>query len=194
MRAFFFELLQPEYLLLYIFAYGLAATPTAYLLARFVHKSKVTLKSFPSKSGVWRSWPKKSAVMIFLFDSLKGLIPCALAYSLGASLPIIAVVGFFAVIGHCYSVWLSFSGGRGASTGFGAMLFVAWPAALFGFIVFLISLLLKAPVERASFYSVISGVLTFSIWNENNLSAIGVTAMALVILLQHRQFITTVKT
>ena len=42
------------------------------------------------------------------------------------------VYGFFAVLGHCYSPFLKFNGGKGVATSGGAMLAIHWPWALVG--------------------------------------------------------------
>ncbi|MCA9506835.1 MAG: glycerol-3-phosphate acyltransferase, partial [Myxococcales bacterium] len=173
------------------FAYALAATPTSYLVARFIHKSDARLKKdfVHSASTIWRTWSKKTGIAVFVLDFLKGFIPCAIAFSLMVPVEIIAIIGLFAVLGHCFSVWLMMSGGRGASTSAGAMVFVSWPIVVLGLIVFLMSVLLGARVERASFYAVLATVCAFSIWSVNNLVFIGVLVMGVVVLWRHRSFI-----
>ncbi len=190
MREFFFEALQPEHLLFYLFAYALAATPTSYLVARIIHG--VDLRTVPNQAHsaitLWRRWSKKSGILVFLLDLAKGVIPCAIAMSLDVKVEIIALIGLVAVIGHCFSIWLMFTGGRGAATGLGAMLFIFWPAALMGLMVFVVSVLLGAQAERASFYATLSGIICFSIWNENKFVFCGVLVMAVIILLHHKNF------
>src|SRR6185503_111095 len=129
------EALLPINLLFYFFAYALASIPTSYLVARILHgvDIKKQQKAVHSSLYIWRNISKKSGILVFVLDSLKGIIPCAIAHSLNTSAPIIALIGFFAVIGHCYSVWIYFGGGRGAATAAGAMLFVYWPASVFGY-------------------------------------------------------------
>jgi glycerol-3-phosphate acyltransferase PlsY len=191
MRNFFFEALQPEHLLFYFFAYALAATPTSYLVAKIIHK--VDLRTLPNHahSGLmlWRTWSKKSGFLVFMLDLAKGVIPCAIAASLDVKIEIIALIGFMAVIGHCFSIWLMFTGGRGAATGAGAMLFIFWPASLLALLVFLFLLFLGFVAERASFYGTLSGIISFSVWTENKFALIGVLAMAVIILLHHKNHV-----
>lgn len=191
MRAFLYEALQSEHLLFYFFAYALGATPTSYLMARIVHKIDVrSLKSFTHSSlMLWRTWSKKTGFFVFVLDFSKGLIPAAIASSLDVNIEIIALIGLSSVIGHCFSIWLMMNGGRGAATSAGAMMFIFWPASVFGLVVFLISVVLGAHAERASFFAVFFGIICFSLWNENKFAWIGVVAMAIIVLWRHKKYV-----
>lgn len=41
-----------------------------------------------------------------------------------------AIVATGAVLGHCFSPWLRFRGGKGVATSFGAIFALSWPAGL----------------------------------------------------------------
>ncbi len=43
---------------------------------------------------------------------------------------IAAIVATGAVLGHCFSPWLRFKGGKGVATSFGAIFAISWPAGL----------------------------------------------------------------
>src|SRR6185437_8089409 len=113
MREFIQIALLPQNLLFYFFAYALAATPTAYLVTRFIHG--IDVKKTPLKlhtsTYVWRTMSKKSGLLVFVLDMLKGVIPCAIAFSLLTPPEVIALIALVAVIGHCFSIWLHFFGG-----------------------------------------------------------------------------------
>ena len=94
MTDFFREALLPINLLFYFFAYALAATPTSYLVARRMHglDIKKNQQSLHSSLYIWRNISKKSGLLVFVLDSLKGIIPCAIAYSLMTPPAIIAII------------------------------------------------------------------------------------------------------
>jgi glycerol-3-phosphate acyltransferase PlsY len=55
-------------------------------------------------------------------------LPVLLARAIGASAKTVAAVAVAAIVGHVYSVFLHFRGGKGVATGFGVLLGLA-PAA-----------------------------------------------------------------
>jgi len=61
-----------------------------------------------------------------------------------------AVAAFCAIIGHVFTVWLRFKGGKGVATGCGAFLALSPPAVLTTLVVFLAILLLTRYISAAS--------------------------------------------
>src|SRR6187551_1962512 len=71
----------------------------------------------------------KFFVLVFTLDLLKGLLPTALAASLlhGRALTTVdfilwLLVGFAAILGHMFSIFLGFKGGKGVATSCGVLL------------------------------------------------------------------------
>lgn len=78
----------------------------------------------------------KGAALVFVLDLAKGLAAVLLARWLWAGDPgwlewVAAVAGFAAVVGHVWSVFIRFSGGRGVATSTGALLGMAPWALVF---------------------------------------------------------------
>ena len=71
-----------------------------------------------------RAW----TIALGVGDLLKGFLPCALARVWGFDWGIVALAGIAAVIGHDWSLYLGFTGGRGMATMIGAL--CAWDARL----------------------------------------------------------------
>ncbi|HWB39447.1 MAG TPA: glycerol-3-phosphate 1-O-acyltransferase PlsY [Candidatus Saccharimonadales bacterium] len=76
-------------------------------------------------ANVWRQLGWRPALPVLLGDALKGFLPVWLAQSLNASLHVQMLVGFLAIIGHCFPAWLRFRGGKGIATGLGVGLALA---------------------------------------------------------------------
>ena len=68
-------------------------------------------------------------------DAAKGAAAMWLAGILGVSYPISFLSGLFVVVGHNWSLWMGFRGGKGLATAFGALAWLAWPEALAGAVV-----------------------------------------------------------
>lgn len=85
-----------------------------------------------------RTLGKGGAIAVLLLDAAKGIIPAALVIAFFHDLHLAALVAACAVLGHCFSPWLGFKGGKGVATSFGAIFALSWPAGLcsvFGWIV-----------------------------------------------------------
>jgi glycerol-3-phosphate acyltransferase PlsY len=67
-------------------------------------------------TNVWRSVGFIPAVLTAITDGLKGAAAIWLAEALELSLAAVAVAGVLAVVGHNYSLFLSFRGGAGTAT------------------------------------------------------------------------------
>ncbi len=72
-------------------------------------------------TNVMRVGGLRIAGLVWILDMAKAIIAVALgwwAYGVGFG----AWCGFFAVVGHCFPIWLRFHGGKGVSCLFGTML------------------------------------------------------------------------
>ncbi len=108
-------------------AYLLGAIPTSYLAARII--AHTDLREFGSKNlgatNLYRLLGLKVALPVGLFDVAKGAVPVLLARQYGnpeagSAWPI--VVGLAAVLGHVFSPFVRFKGGKGVATAVGAFL------------------------------------------------------------------------
>ncbi len=86
-------------------------------------------------TNVLRTGRKDLALATLLLDGGKGAIAVLVAYALHWR-PEIA--GAAAFLGHCYPVWLKFSGGKGVATFLGTLLALWFPAGLFACAIWLL--------------------------------------------------------
>lgn len=121
-------------------AYLLGSIPTGLLIGKRMGVDVRTQGSGNiGATNVARTVGKKVGVLVLLLDMLKGAIPLALytaldlggRIDLGAPLDpyLFTAVGLAPIVGHCFSVWLRFRGGKGVATALGVFL-VADPIAL----------------------------------------------------------------
>jgi glycerol-3-phosphate acyltransferase PlsY len=76
-----------------------------------------------------RTLGRRGAVIVLALDALKGFAPALAAGALGGPLAASAAA-LAAVVGHCWSPFLGFKGGKGVATAFGALFALWWPAGL----------------------------------------------------------------
>jgi glycerol-3-phosphate acyltransferase PlsY len=77
-------------------------------------------------TNVLRTGNKKAAALTLLFDAAKGAIVVLAARAL-ATENAAQLGALFALIGHCFPVWLKFKGGKGVATYLGILWALAWP-------------------------------------------------------------------
>lgn len=115
-------------------AYLYGSLPFVYLLGRRRH---VDLKRVGSgnvgATNLLESAGAAGAVLGWIFDASKGLLPIVLARRLGVTKRVAELAGVCGVAGQCWPVFLRFNGGRGISAYVGASYAIersAWGAAL----------------------------------------------------------------
>lgn len=115
-----------------IASYLVGAIPASYLAARLFRG--IDLREHGSRNlgatNLYRVLGWRFAVPVALFDIAKGTVPVLLfAPRLSDSQLVALGCGILAVVGHVYSVFVRFRGGKGVATAAGVMLALT-PAAL----------------------------------------------------------------
>ncbi len=113
--------------LLALGAYLLGAMPSAYLVARWTRG--IDIRQYGSgnvgAANVLATVSRWWTVPVTLFDCAKGAAVVYLAKLLGLEVAQQVIIGMAAIVGHNWSVFLRFGGGRGALTAIGALLVLA---------------------------------------------------------------------
>lgn len=134
-----------------------------------------------------RTLGKRGAVAVLALDALKGFAPTLAALALGGPLAA-ALAAFASVVGHCYSPFLGFKGGKGVATHFGALFALWWPAGIAFALVWLAVVLASGFASAGSMLaSVAMGAV---LWFGFIPSWVGLTygiASALFIIYRHRE-------
>ena len=121
-----------------VLAYFLGAIPTAYLAGKWLKGLDIREHGSGNvgATNAFRVLGKGTGTAVFVIDFLKGALPVYFfkASSVGALSASSAVlcVGLAALLGHVYTPFLGFKGGKGIATGAG-MLASGFPA-LFGIV------------------------------------------------------------
>jgi glycerol-3-phosphate acyltransferase PlsY len=116
----------------YAIAFLIGSIPTAYWYARYFHKLDIRQHGSGNigATNSLRVLGKKAGVIVLIIDLLKGLIPVLIAKNMDFSSESTLIVGLFAVLGHLFSPFMGFKGGKGIATAFGVILGFSPLAAL----------------------------------------------------------------
>ena len=148
-----------EYLLTGVIAYLVGSIPSGLILGKlFWH---IDLRKYGSHNigatNAWRTLGKVPGIIVFLADSLKGQAGVLLGLSLVGT-PLAAVIGgLLAIIGHSFSIFLRFRGGKGVATSLGVLTMLMGNVTL---IVFALWFTIVYMTRYVSLGSVVAGVLT----------------------------------
>lgn len=166
-----------EYLIfLFILSFIIGSIPTGVIIAKFkgVDLRKVGSGNIGA-TNVLRALGKEAALITLLGDISKGIIPVFLVRYLISDIDfytinffgmdslitkpqilIEGIVGLFAILGHNYSLFLKFKGGKGVATGLGVMIAISPHSALIAITIWLFTL-------ARSGYSSLSSLLAFGL-------------------------------
>ena len=126
-----------QYLLLALFAYLLGSVPTGLLLAKaFGVDIRATGSGNIGATNVYRTLGRSVGVLTLLGDCLKGVIPVIVAKQLNFPDAWLAAVGVAAFLGHVYTIFLGFKGGKGVATALGVFIAVSPRAVLIALVLF----------------------------------------------------------
>lgn len=125
-------------MLLLVGAYLLGSIPTGLLLAKaFGVDIRTKGSGNIGATNVYRTVGKKLGILTLAGDCLKGLVPVLVAKGMGLPAGMVAAVGLAAFLGHVYTVFLGFKGGKGVATALGVFLGVSPLSILLALAVFI---------------------------------------------------------
>ena len=111
-------------LLMIIIAYFTGSLSGALIISRIMHLPNPSEHGShnPGATNMLRINGKLPAIMVLVFDMLKGAIPVYVAYRMGISPFFLGIVGIAACLGHIFPCFFDFHGGKGVATALGMMI------------------------------------------------------------------------
>ena len=181
------------------FGYLMGSVPFGLILTRLTGAGD--LRSIGSgnigATNVLRTGRKGLAVATLLLDAGKGALAVLMAAYWSDGDPIVvALSGLFALLGHCFPLWLKFRGGKGVATMLGVSLALDWRIGATSAAVWLLVALLTrisslggicaALAAFALSYGIAPALLGLGEPIEMLIYGLGLAAMALIVVWQHR--------
>jgi glycerol-3-phosphate acyltransferase PlsY len=192
-----------SYILTALGAYLLGSIPFGFLMAK---AKGIDIRSVGSgnigATNAMRVLGKPAGITVLLLDAAKGFVACVLGgmishwasdldyfddgfYVLLKRFMLVA--GIFAVLGHNYTCWLKFKGGKGIATTAGVYLALAPWALLIALGVFILALLVTRIVSVASMSAAVALPVVVWVMTPHNLFlGIVTTALGALAIYKHK--------
>jgi glycerol-3-phosphate acyltransferase PlsY len=177
------------YILAVIVGYLFGSIPFGFLIAK---TKGIDIRKVGSGNigfaNVLRSCGVVPGILTFVLDVFKGFLPAFIFSHIGTSAQLYGILaGAFAMLGHLFSVWLKFKGGKGVATGLGIFLALAPPAVLIALGSWCIAIVITRIVSVGSITSgVVLPFASFIFYGNTPVSYLALFC-GLISILKHRQ-------
>ena len=181
-------------IILIIGAYLLGSIPTGLLLAK---ASGVDIRATGSgnigATNVYRTMGRSVGILTLVGDCLKGLVPVLVARYLDLGDVMIAAAGAAAFLGHVYTVFLGFKGGKGVATALGVFLGVSPVSVGIALVIFIAIVATTRYISLGSITA--AGAMPFivAVLDRRPLIIAMSTLIALVVIWKHRENISRLR-
>jgi len=184
----------PTLILVLVASYLLGSIPFGILVAKLFGGADVRRSGSGNigATNVARVVGPLAGIVTLLLDAAKGSAAVWLAarWMHGEALAMV-LAGLFAMLGHCFPIWLGFRGGKGVATAAGVFLALCPAAMLAAFILFLLVVGFWRYVSLASIAAAAAlPLLIYLLWAPNfapppsvTLTSLGIAAL---VIYQHR--------
>ncbi|MGB9638424.1 MAG: glycerol-3-phosphate 1-O-acyltransferase PlsY [bacterium] len=189
------------FFILLIISYILGSIPFGYVIAKLrgIDITKVGSKNI-GMANVFRNVGPIYGIIVLFLDSFKGFLPTFIAINYKLPDYQVLIIGLASIIGHSFTIFLKFKGGKGVATSFGVFLAISPLISIIGLIIWIISVLISrysslGSILAASFVLFISLVylffnLKFNLFGGNyknsKLFLVSLIIVSFIILLKHR--------
>ena len=114
-----------SYIFSIIVSYLLGSVPFGLIIAKLFNKGDIRKVGSGNigATNVMRVGGLKLAGLVWLLDMFKAIFAVLIGRYVGGE-AFAVLCGFFAIVGHCFPIWLKFHGGKGISALFGVTLAV----------------------------------------------------------------------
>ena len=144
-------------ILIWILSYFLGSLPFGAWIAR---SQNIDIQKHGSgnigATNVARTLGKKAGILVLLADCFKGFISVVIADQILGNEIEVGIAGLMAFLGHIFSIFLKFKGGKGVATGLGVFMYIMPSATLSAIVIFALFLGLTKYVSLGSISAAIA--------------------------------------
>lgn len=166
--------------------YLIGSIPFGYIIVKlFAH---VDIRAVGSgnigATNVGRVLGKWGFIVVFVLDFLKGYVPIKIIYIYYGESYLLLLIAFSIILGHMFTIFLKFKGGKGVATGLGIFAALDPFATILGVIVFGLVALVSKMVSLSSIIASIS--ITIYLWIFNSWIPLNITVTIIVLFIIYR--------
>ncbi len=174
--------------LLILFGYLIGSIPFSYIAGRVLAHTDVRTRGSGNvgATNVFRTSGTWAALLALAGDLLKGVLAAWLGLTLGG-LWGAGICSLAAVLGHCYSLFLKFRGGKAVATAGGVVLFLMPKVVIILLLLFIAVVCISRYVSLASIVvALLLPVIALMLHNPRQYILLSVL-MALLVVYRHRE-------
>lgn len=184
------------YIVVALVAYLFGSIPTGFLVAK---ARGIDIRAVGSgnigAANTFRAIGKGPGIFVLIMDALKGYVAVEVSYLILGAFSITdpaqtihyrVVAGIFAVLGHNYTCWLHFKGGKGIATTAGAYVALAPLSVLVGLMAFILGFGLTRYTSVGSMLATIALGTTVLLTQPDLALRLVTIALCVLALLKHR--------
>ncbi len=149
-----------HYVISYIIGHIFGSVPAGLWIVKLFHG--IDIREYGSKNigttNVFRTVGAKTAALVMACDMFKGIAAVALVNYLFHNYTLNAVAALGAILGHSYSIFLGFKGGKGVATGLGILVYMMPLASACAFGIWLTIVLITRYVSLGSMVAACASV------------------------------------
>jgi len=176
-------------IILLIAAYLIGSIPTAYLVVKLI--KGVDIRTVGSgnvgATNAGRVLEFYGFLLVFIIDMLKGFLPVYLTKLFFGDTLFLYIVALCTILGHTFTIFLNFKGGKGVATGVGVYLALSPLNLLYAFIAFILMVGIFRMVSLGSIVGAI--VLSATMWlgEQSIILKIFTTLLAIFVIYKHKE-------
>jgi glycerol-3-phosphate acyltransferase PlsY len=167
-------------------SYLLGSIPFGLIIAAFW---RIDIRKYGSgnigATNVLRTLGAVPGSLVFILDLLKGTAAIALATAYINEPLVVVACGLAAVLGHTFSVFIKFQGGRGVAAGLGVLLGIAPDLFIFAVALFALIVGLTRYVSLGSVLTALAVALAFVAFGRPWPYSLAAALITLIIVLRH---------
>ncbi|MDR0984995.1 MAG: glycerol-3-phosphate 1-O-acyltransferase PlsY [Endomicrobium sp.] len=171
-----------------ILSYLLGAIPFAYIITKLI--KNVDIRNVNSgnvgTTNVIRTSGIYSGILTLILDVSKGVIAIYFARFINSSLIFISLVTIFVILGHMYSIFINFNGGKGVATTLGVFIVLTFIPTVVSVLIFIIIFIIFRYVSLASIIASISLPIILWLMNYNIKLVLLAILVCVFIILKHK--------
>ena len=150
-----------------VLTYIIGSIPFAYIYGKIFRKIDIREHGSGNvgATNVLRILGTKAGIIVLLLDILKGFIPVfiiTIIYPQTQWQPVL--IGIFAILGHTFTIFLKFRGGRGVATSAGVFLALSPYTITAAILIFILVVVITKYVSLGSMFAAIFLVITHTIF------------------------------